>query len=118
MKDTLIERYRELAKPIVRDVVQALEQLRRWESDDWYPKAHAYSEEALVPHTETLFDDAEEAEVLALWFARAFLTKLELMPEETRWEDAQDARMLLVQASMALGDFLRRETELPVPVTV
>ncbi|TLS50431.1 hypothetical protein FE782_20625 [Paenibacillus antri] len=146
MKNTLIERQKELAalldkmkpfeketivrcaedararltevKPIVADVVEALEQLRKWENDNWYQAAHAYSIEALVPHTDALFDDAEEAEVLALWFARAYLAKMELMPEAARWEELQDARALLLQAGKALGDFLRREAELPEPAGV
>lgn len=105
----------EEARPVIECVVETLEQLREWETAHGYDVAHAYGEKSLVPHLDALFDEAEEAQVLALWFSRAFLARVSLLPTNARREELQEMRTLLASSRKALGEFIRRERELPLP---
>lgn len=106
----------EEAVPVVRELIETLERHREWEGEHWYHAVRASSERALVPHMDALFDAAEEAEVMALLLGKAFLSKMAEQTLPIRPRSVREAQALLELTNEALGEFIRQEGELPLPL--
>lgn len=99
-------------QPIVKEIIEALEALRKRENKYWPAVSYSYCEEYLVPQTDLSFDNAEEAEMLALVYGKAFLSWMNRMPEPMAWEDVRTARMLFLQMSNAFSESALHRKEL------
>ena len=102
------------ALPIVTDTVEAVKQHRKL-GEEWYQAAFTRARDMLMPEAERLFDEAEEAETLALVYGQAFIERMFRLPALDRWEDVQSAQTLLKHLCQALDQLNALDREMPEP---